>query len=358
MPGEEKTEKATPKRIQDERKKGNIFKSTEVNTLISIVAVIYSLSFLGTFILSVLIKTFVTFWDSATIAAGIHASDTSQMFIQGFLAYALAAFPPLLVAALVGLITTFAQTRGLVSFEALKPKFSKMNPINGIKKIFSLKGLVGLLKSILKITILGYVIFTKFSENFTSFPRLMEMEFSQVIAFGSAFLMDIVNSVAIIFAFLAVADYMYERWQFEKDMRMTKQEIKEEYKQTEGDPQIKGKIKQKQREMAMSRMMADVPTADVVIRNPTHYAVALKYEASENHAPKVVAKGADLVALRIVKIAEENDVQTKENKQLARMLFDNVEIGQEIPEEFFQAVAEILAAVYTVQKKDVTAVKK
>ena len=353
MPGDDKTEKATPKRMTDERKKGNVFTSKEINTLISLLAVFYTLSLMGHLIMNALTKTFHVFWESAASMSTLVYADMPSIFIKAAIAYGFSAFPTLLVAGLVGVIATLAQTKGLVSFEALKPKFSKFNPISGFKKMFSLKGLVNLLKSLVKITILAYVIFNEFEKHFDSIPRLMEMPFSQIVSYGANFLMDIVSSVALIFAFLAIADFMYERWQYEKDLRMSKQEIKEEYKQTEGDPQIKGKIKQKQREMAMSRMMADVPTADVVVRNPTHYAVALKYEAGKNRAPIVVAKGADLVALRIVKVAEENGVATTENKQLARMLYDNVEIDREIPEEFFQAVAEVLAVVYTAQKKDI-----
>ncbi|MGD9559832.1 MAG: EscU/YscU/HrcU family type III secretion system export apparatus switch protein, partial [Oscillospiraceae bacterium] len=176
-------------------------------------------------------------------------------------------------------------------------------------------------------------------------------EFGQVVFYAAEFLMDIVTSVTIIFVFLAGADYLFQRWQFEKDLRMTKQEVKQEYKQTEGDPQIKGRIRQKQREMATSRMMQNVPEADVIIRNPTHYAVAVRYEAGKDKAPVVLAKGADLVALRIVRVGEENGIVTVENKPLARGLYEGVPLDREIPQEFFQPVAEVLAFVYSTSKK-------
>lgn len=164
--------------------------------------------------------------------------------------------------------------------------------------------------------------------------------------------MAMVNSTVMIFVFLALADYLYQKWEYEKNLRMSKDEIKEEYKQTEGDPKIKGKIKEKQRQMAQRRMMQNVPNADVIIRNPTHYAVAIQYDPTKGQAPVVVAKGVDRVALRIVEIAEESGVMTIENKPLARGLYDTVDLEREIPEQFYQAVAEVLAFVYSLKKKD------
>ncbi len=350
--GGERTESATPKRRQDERKKGNVFKSQELITLASLLAALYAIQFFGNIILQQISGSFERFWGQAALMSSIETGDVSQILINGIIVFFISAMPPLLAAGLAAVIVTVAQTRGLMTFSLLAPKGERLSPLKGIKKILSMRGLVELIKSILKIVILGYVVYGAYVEQIGSFARLMEMEFLEVIFYAAAFVMDIIMSAAIIFAFLAAADYMYQRWQYEKDMRMSKQEIKEEYKQTEGDPQIKGQIRQKQRQMAMSRMMANVPEADVVVRNPTHYAVALKYEPKSNTAPMVIAKGADLMALRIIKEAEAHDVEVVENKPLARGLYDGVPLDAQIPEQFFKPIAEILAFVYSKSKKE------
>ncbi len=351
MAAEEKTEQATPKRRRDERKKGNAFKSQEVITVASLLGVFFVLQTFASLILTVLSGGIERFWTQASTMSTIGVSDVRKLFMQSASIYAIAAMPALLTAGLVAIVLTFAQTKGLVAAASFKPKFNRLNPAQGIKRVFSIRGLVQLLKSILKIVILAYVIYNQYMARFEELPRLMEMEFISVLFYGGQFLMDVVVNAAIIFAFLAGADYLYQRWQFEKDLRMSKQELKEEYKQTEGDPQIKGKIKERQRQMAQSRMMSNVPNADVVIKNPTHYAVAIKYDAEKNHAPVVLAKGADLIALRIIRTAEENDIPTVENRPLARGLYENVPLDREVPEEYFQPVAEVLAFVYSLNEK-------
>jgi flagellar biosynthetic protein FlhB len=181
----------------------------------------------------------------------------------------------------------------------------------------------------------------------SNLPKLIDSSIEDVAVFTGNVISDIINKVLIAFAAVAVGDYMYQRFQYFKNLRMTKQEVKEEYKNIEGDPQIKGRIKQKQREISQRRMMADVPTADVVIKNPTHFAVALKYDRENANAPVVVAKGQDNIAFRIIKIAEENEVAVVENVPLARALYASVEVGMEIPKEFYNPVAEILAHIYS-----------
>lgn len=352
MGGGEKTEQATAKRKQDERKKGNVFKSQEIIILGGLLAVIYTLQVLGNVILTSLTQGFERFWGLAGTANYLSFAEVRTTFIQAAGVYAFAALPPLLVASLAAVVLTMGQTRGLFATESLKPKFDKLNPINGIKKMFSLKGIIELLKSIVKIIILGLVIFNQYKNRFGELPRLMEMDFTNVLAYTGDFIMSMVTTVAVIYAALSAADYLYQRWQYERDLRMSKQEIKEEFKQTEGDPKIKGKIKQKQQEMSMSRMMQSVPDADVIIRNPTHFAVALKYDPDKGRAPRVLAKGQDLVALRIIKKAEEAGVMLMENPPLARSLYQAVPLEAEIPEEYYGPVAEVLAFVYSKQKKD------
>ncbi len=351
--GGEKTEQATTKRKQDERKKGNVFKSQEIIILGSLLVVIFTIQALGGVTLTALNQAFERFWTLAGTLGSISPADLRELFIQGAGVYLVAALPALLAAAVAAVVLTMAQTRGLVSTELLKPKFSKLNPINGIKKMFSLRGLMELLKSIVKIIVLGYVIFNEYQSRFNELPRLMEMDFRAVLSYTGEFIMSIVVSVAVIYAALSAVDYLFQRWQYERDLRMSKQEIKEEYKQTEGDPQIKGKIKEKQRQMSMARMMQSVPEADVIIRNPTHYAVAVKYDAGRARAPLVLAKGQDLLALRIIKKAEEAGVMLMENPSLARSLYENVPLEAEIPEEFYGPVAEVLAFVYAQQKRGI-----
>ena len=183
---------------------------------------------------------------------------------------------------------------------------------------------------------------------------LFDVDIKVAVVYLCSAIYSVVITIAVVFIFLGILDLAYQWWEYEKNLKMTKQEIKEEYKQMEGDPQIKGKIKQKQREMSQARMMQEVPNADVVIRNPTHFAVAIKYDIEENNAPVVVAKGMDIIALKIIEIAEENKVVLTENRPLARALYENVEIGQEIPQEFYHEVAEVLAFVYDLKNKKLT----
>ncbi len=349
----EKTEKATPKRKQDERKKGNVFQSREVGTVLSLVAVVYSLQLLGPWILSRIQQSISDFFGLAGSQEFVSTADVRNFFIQVAVCFAITILPVLLIGNLVSILCTIAQTRGLVSFQSLKPKFNRIDPIQGFKRLFSLRGVVELLKSILKIVILGVVIWGSIKELLPIIPRVMDMTIPQAMTATGSAIMDIVKNVAIIMAFVAAADYLYQWYEYEKNLRMSKQEIKEEYKQTEGDPQVKGKIREKQNMMARRRMMQNLPSADVVIRNPTHYAVALKYDAKHNRAPVVIAKGQDSLALRIVAVAQQHDIVITENRPLARGLYEAVELGQEIPDRFYQPVAEVLAFVYNLKKKGI-----
>ena len=348
----EKTEKATPKRRQDERKKGNVFQSREIGVVFSLLVSFYGLKLLAPYILRALEWSIRNYFYQAATVDEIITSDAIRYFIQGCGVFAVAAMPLLLVCGAVSVIATLAQTRGLFTMKSAAPKFSRLNPIEGIKKMFSMRGVVELLKSLAKITILGYIIWLQFRDEFWAFPRLMDMEPLQGMAFTANIVLEIAKSAAIVMAFVAAADYFYQWWDYEKNLRMSKQELKEEYKQTEGDPQVKGKIRERQQAQARQRMMQKVPGADVVIRNPTHFAVALKYDPQRSSAPVVVAKGADSLALRIVAVAQENGVFITENKPLARGLYEAVDLDREIPDRFYQPVAEVLAFVYSLKKKE------
>jgi flagellar biosynthetic protein FlhB len=248
-----------------------------------------------------------------------------------------------IVCAIVG---TFAQTRFLVSGESIKPKFNRISPLQGFKRLFSLKSVIEAFKGVLKIALLLVLIYMTLKELFQESVRYLYAELSA----SAAHLFSVATSmtIRIIIAFIAVAalDFLYQWWDYERQMKMSKQEVKEEYKQTEGDPQVKGKIKETQRKRAQMRMMQQVPQADVVIRNPTHFAVALRYKPDKDNAPIVLAKGQDELALRIVKVAEDSQVAVIENVPLARALYAKTELNQEIPPELYGAVAEVLVYIF------------
>ena len=257
----------------------------------------------------------------------------------------------LAVTALCAIAGTFAQTRLLVRGELLKPKFSRINPLQGVKRLFSLKSVVDAFKGILKITLLMIIIFSCLCDRFLESSKYLytDLDMASRHIFESG--KNMVLCIVLAFAVVAALDYFYQWWDYERQLRMSKQEIKEEYKQTEGDPQIKGKIKENQRKMAQRRMMQQVPKADVVIRNPTHFAVALRYDPDRDNAPIVLAKGQDELALRIVRVAEENKVEVVENVPLARALYAQAELDREIPPELYGAVAEVLVYIFKLSKK-------
>ena len=255
-------------------------------------------------------------------------------------------WPFLVFGFVITFIVTVYQVGWKVTGKPLEPKLSKFNPINGFKRIFSKDSLFELVKSIIKVGVIAYVAYSNIVDEADNLFILYEIELNQAIALVGNIIIEFGIEISIIFIIIGLADYMYQKWRFGEDMKMTKQEVKDEYKNTEGDPQIKGRIRQKMREASQRRMMQDVPKADVVITNPTHFAVAIKYDAEVSKAPIVIAKGEDYLAQKIKEVARENNVEIVENKPLARMLYHNVEIGAEIPPELYQAVAEVLAMVY------------
>ena len=343
----EKTEQPTGKKLEDARKEGNVPQSKEVTIAITMVVSFYAFKFLYSLISSQVTEVMTDQLHRIGTMERLDGNDLQDMFIWLGIKYGICAFPLLLIVGFAGSIITLAQTKLLVNFKSLKPKFDRMNPLQGIKRLFSLKGFVEVLKSVLKIALLICIIYICIAGQLSNLPKLIDSSIEDVAVFTGNVISDIINKVLIAFAAVAVGDYMYQRFQYFKNLRMTKQEVKEEYKNIEGDPQIKGRIKQKQREISQRRMMADVPTADVVIKNPTHFAVALKYDRENANAPVVVAKGQDNIAFKIIKIAEENEVAVVENVPLARALYASVEVGMEIPKEFYNPVAEILAHIYS-----------
>lgn len=340
-----KTEKATPKKRRDERKKGNVFLSQDAVSVATLVGATASFFLLA----PKMAEEIAGYLAMCVERCGNHDDIgllLSDLMTQGILVLLKTAFPLLLVTALCAVAATFAQTRMLVSGELMKPKFSRINPLQGFKRLFSLRSIVEALKGILKITILMLIIYLSLRGTVLESSKYLYTGIPAACAHLLGVGRSMVIRIVIAFLALAAADFLYQWWHYEKELRMSKQEIKEEYKQLEGDPQIKGKIKEMQRRMAQSRMMQQVPNADVVIRNPTHFAVALRYRPEVDAAPVVLAKGQDELALRIVKVAEEANVAVMENVPLARALYAQTELNQMIPQELYGAVAEVLVYIF------------
>lgn len=346
---DDKTEEATPKKKSDARKKGQIPKSKDVGLALTLLSSTIVIASLGGFIGNELKTTMITFLNNY-LTMTLDYSSVQKISVIVIWRLAVTFLPIVVPIMAIGVLASFLQTGALITGEPLKPDLTKLNPINGFKRIFSMRSLVQLIKDSAIVSIVGYIGYKFIKDNYTYILTLGDLNAAGVVSAIGKLAVGIFYRITIIMIIIALADYIYQRYQFNKDLRMTKQEIKEEYKQQEGNPEIKGKIKQKQREMAMRRMMQEVPKATVVVTNPTHISVALKYEEGQS-APMVVAKGADSVALKIKEIAKENDVPIIENKPLARLMYKELDIDQEVPVEMYQAVAEILALVYKIKKK-------
>ena len=341
-----KTEKATPKKRRDERKKGNVMMSKDVVAVATLLGSLVMLKLMGGVVVKQADSLFATCFQYMNASyAGLLPTILRELATKCVVTLVMVAGPFLGVTAILAIAATFAQTRLLVAGESLKPKFNRISPLQGFKRLFSLRSVVEALKGLLKITILLYLIYNYFQEVALTFVKFLDMEVDAACSVLLDDIFTLIFRVVIAFAALAAADYFYQWWDYERQLRMSKQEIKEEYKQTEGDPQVKGKIKQIQRQRAQQRMMQQVPSADVVIRNPTHVAVALRYKPDKDDAPVVVAKGLDELALRIVSVAEENGVAVIENVPLARGLYADAPMDQMIPMEFYGPVAEVLVYV-------------
>ncbi len=348
----EKTERPTPKRLDDARKKGNVARSMEVNSAFVLLTGTMTLFFMSGF-LSRNLSFFMRH-----VFEGLNTYNLTQSAVRP---YALSLvliggkiLAPIMISIMViGIAVNVGQVGFLFTLEAVTPKPEKIDPTKGFQRIFSVKSLVELIKGILKIGIVGYVAYVVIKGHYRDYFLLMDQGTGQILIFMMKIIFQVALRSGLILLALAAMDYGYQKWQYIKDLRMSVEEVKEEMKQYEGDPQVKSRIRSIQREMARKRMLADVPEADVVITNPTHYAVALKYDAEKMDAPRVVAKGARNLALKIKEIARENGVPIVENPPLARMLYKMTEVGMEIPMELFQSVAEVLAYIYRLKGKQI-----
>lgn len=346
----EKTEKATPKKRQDERKKGKVAKSQDINT-----AILLLFSFIILVVFGSSMKNGMTSLYEHTFTEFIHWDVTEETVHRVFSGATIEAAkflaPIMIIAILAGLASNFMQIGFLFTTEPLKLDLKKIDPIQGAKRIFSVRALVELAKSLLKIAFIGVITFMIIWIFKDDMLMLAFKNAENALGFFGRITIIMGVAAAIALLLLSVFDYAYQRYDFEKNMKMSKQDIKDEYKNMEGDPLIKSKIKEKQKQMATRRMMSEVPQADVVITNPTHFAIAIKYDEKKASAPYILAKGVDQVALKIKEVAKANDVITVENRPLARALYSATDIGDVIPEDFFQAVAEILAYVYKLERK-------
>ncbi len=347
----EKTEKATPKRREDERKKGNIFQSADVVSAISVLAVFVALRIAMPNLYraaSSLVSEFIGYAGTRDSLGGNFVLDVDRRMCLSIL---LLSAPVLLASAGAAILVTGVQTRFKFSGEKIKFKGSNISPVQGFKRLFSLRAVIEVLKAVIKTAIICYIIYLKIKQICVQCTVMMETDvMSSTVALLDD-LMDLVIQISVVLLALAAGDYFYQWWEYERNIKMSKQELKEEYKELEGNPEIKGRIRQTQREISRRRMMQQVPTADVVVRNPTHFAVALRYDPDRDEAPVVVAKGQDRIALRIVEIASEHNIPMKEDKPLARALYAAVEVGSEIPPEFYAALAVVMAWVFQLKKE-------
>ena len=355
-PGGEKTEEPTAKKLEDARKEGQVAKSKEIANGLGLLALFLLLKIMVGSIGTSFLESFSMVYNRIPVICKLNGGtspmgDISVLLRTVMLRLLIILLPVLLIGFAVAFVSDLFQVKWRPTSKPLQPKFSKLNPLNGIKKIFSAQSLVELVKSVAKILLIAFVTYSYIKKKSGLLYALYDMSMMQAVNLIGETVIELGIRISAIYMIIAGADFMYQKYKFKNDMKMTKQEVKEEYKNAEGDPEIKGKIKARMREASQRRMMQAIPKADVVITNPTHYAVAIRYDTELAPAPIVVAKGSDYLAQKIKQIARENNVEIVEDKPLARMLFANVDVDKQIPPELYQAVAEILAMVYHAQGK-------
>ncbi|AFH50229.1 Flagellar biosynthetic protein FlhB [Ignavibacterium album JCM 16511] len=347
--GQEKTEQPSSKKLDEARRKGMVAKSIEVNSLLIVVAGLITIFLLQSYIGQRMGTFTINIFNSLdTLPKKI--SLLPNLAFDWYMYFFSVLAPIMTAIVIVALASNIAQVGFKLSPEALTPKFSKLNPASGIKRIFSSKSLVEVFKTLLKFFVIAFFTYLILSDLIVASAYLDNLNPSELIIFMIDNAFSLLWKIALLYAVIAVIDFVYQRFKFRKDMMMTKQEVKEEMKQLEGDPHVKGRIRKAQMQAAQQRMMANLPTADVVITNPTHYAVALKYDMTKDSAPEVIAKGVDLLAQKIKKVAAEHNIPLHEDRELARALYKMCDVGDKIPPSLFKAVAQVLAYVYNLKK--------
>ena len=347
---EERTEPATGKRRQEAKNKGQIARSKEIPSVLILLGGTTILLFFGTTMILQLSNLMVRWWKQlATLP--IERGGLQAINLEIAVAFLFIVGPVLAVVFAVAVLGHTMQGSNILSWELIKPKWDKFNIFNGLKAMFSKSSLVELLKSFVKIVMVGWIAYSTVKKEWPDVLLLFGQDAGSIFHYVSAIALRLVFRTVLVMMVLASLDYAFQRWTYEKNLRMSKQEVKEEYKQMEGDPLVKSRVRSIQRKLARQRMMAEVPKADVIITNPTHLAVALVYEKKAMEAPQVIAKGAGYLAEKIIGIGRENHIPIVENKSLARMLYKTVDLGRTIPSTLYHAVADILAYVYQIKRK-------
>lgn len=348
----ERTEEATQQRRDDFRKRGQVANTRELGSVLMLLTSTFMLWFLGRFFMEQMSEIITQSLGPFLIEAARRGDYVpATMFVTK--KAVLIAGPMVGILAVMGVASSVVQTGFLQNEDALQFDLEKLNPIEGFKKLLSLKAVIEGVKAVLKLILVGCIVLVLIKDHLLKVPSLVSLSINQLVAFAGDLTIRLLGGVGVFMLVIAAADYFFQRWQLEKQMRMTKQEIKEEHKSREGDPMIKARIRRIQREMANKRMMSDVPKADVVITNPTHIACAIQYDPKSMAAPRLVAKGAGHVAEKIKELARANNIPVMENKPLARAIFKTLKIGQTIPRELFTAIAQILSYVYKLKRKKV-----
>lgn len=344
MADEEKTEDPTGRQLSKAKEEGNVAKSKELPAALTLVAVTFFFFFFyGSYLMTEmarLTREILSMTNYKMDAQSIH-----ELMVFCVKEAAVMLTPYFVLVLVISIAANIIQVGFLLTPKALQMKLDRIDPIKGAGKFFSKKSLVELLKSLFKIFAISYLAYLVVKGKLDTFIALADMDFYDILEFFALVLFEIMWKIALMVLIMAILDFMYQKWQYKQDLKMTKHQVKEERKQMEGDPQVKSRIRRIQRDMARQRMMQDVPQSDVVVTNPTHYAVALRYSPGQDRAPIVLAKGQRLVALRIRELAKEHGVLIHEDPPIARSLFKTVDIGEEIPENLYKAVAEILALV-------------
>ena len=355
-PGGEKTEEPTAKKLSDARNEGQVAKGKDLTSAVMLLVLFMVLRFtvgnMGEGFIECFNKNYTQIGDLFTSTHGEYNMQYTIALIQSAALDMLKLLIPFFgIGFIIAIVIELAQVKWKPTSKPLQPKLSKFNPVNGIKRMFSVRTLVSLIKQVVILVVIFIVVYNKLKSRMSDIYMLYDIPLISAIMLLGDIIFDIGTVICVIYTIIGIADYVFEKRKFRKDMMMTKQEVKDEWKNTEGNPEVKNKIRQKMSEASRRRMMQAVPEADVVITNPTHFAVAIKYDKNEHEAPIVLAKGADYLARKIKDVAAENSIEIVENKPLARMLYHNVDIGAEIPPELYQMVAEVLAYVYNLKGK-------
>lgn len=354
-PGGEKTEAPTAKKLTDARKDGQVAKSKEIINAAYFLIIFYTFRFILGIMGEGIVESFNSVYNAiptyATNISDINIGTVGMFMSESFFQILKIVAPVLIVSFVVTFVGEVIQVGWKPTAKPMQPKFNKLNPLKGLKRLFSTQSLINLLKSAGIISICFYIVYNEWMDNNGLLFQLYDTDIIHGIVLIGNITLDIAVNISMIYLIIGIIDYIFQKHKFNEDMKMTKQEVKDEYKNSEGDPTVRQQQKRRMREASQRRMMKSLPEADVVITNPTHYAVAIKYDLEIAKAPIVIAKGEDFLAQKIKEIARENNVEIYENKPLARALYSSVEIGDEVPEELYQAVAEVLAFVYSLKNK-------